>query len=679
MFTHAQQAVSQQPDSSSLAAAGSRYVSTFRSTERLLADGAQALWHGGDLRRSRDLFETAYRRALREENPGATASAVLGQAGLWVHEYQSMTAAAVALDRLRRAAQSADPARDGPLALRLRARLAAEADHRSAGHGAILAVVEEARRAADPIAVAEALNLAHQCLMAPGHGPLRLRVAHDLIAESARTRRPGDLVLGSLWRTVDGILCGSADARGGLDQLRALLSSRPHLAALHCARAIEVMFAIRAGRFEHVERLAQECADAGAEAGQSAAATWHAAHLIATRWYQGRITELLPLVRRVAAAPNLSPVDYSFQAWLALACAAAGEDRQARATLAGLTGHGQSLAAVPRSGSWLVALYGVVEAAYLLGDRETAQQAYQLLLPYAALPAMAGPAVTCFGSVEHALGIAQLTLGRNQAAAGHLTRAVDHNAVLGHFPAAALARHRLAAALDDGHHAESAQRDAAELGMTLPIPPATHRTDNAAATPTCQRHGRDWHVHARGRTIEVEHCRGLAYLAVLLANPGREIPALDLAAGPGHAAGAPAADLADPAAPTSRAPAAQPLLDERAVRQYRQRLNALLQEIEDCGARGDGERAARARAEHAWLHRQLHSAAGLAGRPRAFPSDRERARVAVGKAIRRALARIAEADAEIGLLLAAGVRTGLRCSYVPGPAADAATAEPEPA
>ena len=59
--------------------------------------------------------------------------------------------------------------------------------------------------------------------------------------------------------------------------------------------------------------------------------------------------------------------------------------------------------------------------------------------------------------------------------------------------------------------------------------------------------------------------------------------------------------------------------------------------------------------------------AGLAGlsRTRAFPDQPERARVAVGKAIRRALARIAEADAVIGEHLRQTVHTGVRCSYWP--------------
>jgi hypothetical protein len=60
------------------------------------------------------------------------------------------------------------------------------------------------------------------------------------------------------------------------------------------------------------------------------------------------------------------------------------------------------------------------------------------------------------------------------------------------------------------------------------------------------------------------------------------------------------------------------------------------------------------------------SVAGFSGRVRSFPDQGERARVAVGKAIRRALARISEADPILGEHLRQAVHTGIRCSYWPG-------------
>jgi hypothetical protein len=578
-------------------------------------------------------------------------------------------------------------------------------EDRPAGHDVVLAVVEEARRAGGPVAAAQALALAHHRLLRPGLSELRCRVAEDLIAEGSRTLRHSDTLTGLLWRAVDFILDGDARAARCLTELRGLLAVRDQPTVRFVLQAIEVMLEVRAGRFEQAELRAADCAALGAEVGDVDAAAWHASHLIAIRWYQGRIAELVPLIRRIAAAPSLSPADHSYQSAPAVAAAAAGNRGEALEALAAACDRG--LHRVPRSGSWLVAMYGIVEAAYLLGEREIAEQACRLLVPYAALPAAAGPAVSCFGSVEHALGLAWLTLGDPGKAAAHLRRAVAHNTALGHFPAAVLARHRLAAALARSprlhaqarSQARTARRDAGELGMALPgapgtvtpgtvtpgtvtpgtvtpgtaaraarqaavaVPAASYVPASTAMPPiavSCRRQGRHWQIQAAGRTVLLDHCRGLAYLAVLFANPGNEIPALELATGPN-----PTAYAQGTVAEISRAPAVQPLLDEQALWQYRHRIKGLQQVIEDCQARGDRARAAQARTECDWLRAQLRSASGLTGRMRSFPTTEERARVAVGKAIRRALARIAEADHELGLLLAAGIRTGRRCSYAP--------------
>jgi hypothetical protein len=71
------------------------------------------------------------------------------------------------------------------------------------------------------------------------------------------------------------------------------------------------------------------------------------------------------------------------------------------------------------------------------------------------------------------------------------------------------------------------------------------------------------------------------------------------------------------------------------------------------------------RAERDWVLGELTGATGLAGRPRLFPDEAERARIAVGKAIRRTLARLHEADPVIGAHLRDTVHTGMLCSYRP--------------
>jgi hypothetical protein len=608
--------------------------------------GARALWEDGDLRTARDCFEAAYRRAERDADALALAESALGLAGLGVHEHRGFAEAVAVRDRLRRAAATVAP--DSPLGLRLHARLAAESDYRSAGYTAVLGAVERAARATDPVPVAEALNLALHCLLGPDHSARRRLLATRLAR--VRTPRRGDLLMALLWGTTALVLDGDPGAVRSLARLRAALAERGHGVVGRTAQALDVMFQIRAGRFEEAELTAKECADAGGAAGHPVAPAWHAAQLVSIRWYQGRLAELVPLLDETVALPSLGPTDYSVQSALALARAVSGDTRRARGALAGLTGY--PLAGLPRSGTWLATLYQVVETAYLLGDAQTAAEAYQLLRPYAQLSATVGPGVTCFGSVEHALGLARLTTGDVAAARAHLDRAVHADDSLGHRPAAALARLRLATLFPAVANGVTANR------VTTNRP--TTATGAALGPASCRRQGRRWRVEAAGRVAVVDDCRGVAYLAVLLAHPGQEIRAVDLAAGPTG----PAPD-GRPAPMVNEPWGNQSLLDDRAIAQYRRRLATLDEEIGDRQAPGGPARAAQARAERDWLRGQLRSTTGLGGRARAFAGADERARIAVGKAIRRALRSIADADAELGRALSAAVRTGLRCAYHP--------------
>ena len=145
----------------------------------------------------------------------------------------------------------------------------------------------------------------------------------------------------------------------------------------------------------------------------------------------------------------------------------------------------------------------------------------------------------------------------------------------------------------------------------------------------------------------------MLHLAVLIANPRREIPASELVSG-----------LASLGGDTG---VGQQALDPQAVRAYRSRLKQLNAELDELEAGSSpADQAASLRAERDWVIAQLATAAGIGGRTRLLPDEGERARVAVGKAIRRALARITEADAEIGDHLRERLHTGKRCSYWPG-------------
>jgi hypothetical protein len=615
--------------------------------------GARAQEVDGDLRASRQSFERAYQLAERAGDVQAMARAALGLAGLWVSERRTLTGAVMLQARLEHVLPLLDP--HSSLALRIRIRLAGEADYVQGGHEAILAALDAARAAADPESLAEALSLAHHCLLGPEHVQRRRDLTVELIKASFRTGRRSDLLMGLLWQTVDSYSAGDPHAGRHLGELRDQLEQQNHLAVAFVVSAIDVMLAIRAGRFDDAESLVGVCAASGAAAGDVDHDWWSGAQLVTIRWYQGRLAELLPVLRGQVHSPDLSAVDNSAVAALAVAAALGGDLRTAASSLGTLCG--SDLAQLPRSSSWLGTMNGVVEAAYLLGDADVSARAYDLLRPYADLPMLGSLGITCFGSVQHALGVASLTSDHLDGAISHLRAAVQHNLALAHWPAVVASRQRLAQAYRRRGQPGDADAARGELGtavseaatLGLPVPDGDVRGP-AGPYAECRRAGRKWALAWQDRSVLMEDSIGMAHLAVLVANPRQEIPAADLAAGLAAlgAAGA----------------SAHPVLDQAAITEYRNRLKWLDTELGQLEP-GDGEDRTAARAERDWLVAQLASTTGLGGRVRSFPDEGERARVAVGKAIRRALSRIAEADPVLAGHLRQTVHTGVRCSYWP--------------
>jgi DNA-binding SARP family transcriptional activator len=446
--------------------------------EALIARGAQALHEAGDLRTSRRWFEEACRAAEEVGDSRALAEAAIGLGGIWVHEHRNAATRARVQSWQSRAMAVSTVGSDAHLLLR--ARMAAETDYLNGRHDSVLAMLEEARQREDPRLLASVLSMTHHCLLGPAHAGLRADLAQELLRTASHTGRRADRLMGLLWRSVDLLMAGDPHAQRSLGQLSAELAEGDHLAVSFALQAIQVMLATRAGDFDRAEQMAGECVAAGEIAGDADAAGWYSGQIMAIRWFQGRITELLPTLTGQVHAPDLSVIDDSLIAALAVATATNGDRREAASALARL-GHGD-LTELSRSSIWLVTLYGAVEAAALLADRDTATTAYALLKPFAQLPMTVSLAVTCFGSVEQALGVASLTTGHQERAISHLQRAVRANLALEHWPATCLSRHRLAQALDqrngpgDGVEAAReralAEREAAEFGMVLPPEPS---------------------------------------------------------------------------------------------------------------------------------------------------------------------------------------------------------------
>lgn len=169
------------------------------------------------------------------------------------------------------------------------------------------------------------------------------------------------------------------------------------------------------------------------------------------------------------------------------------------------------------------------------------------------------------------------------------------------------------------------------------------------------REGEYWTIGGR-RRFRLRDSKGLGYLARLIAEPGREFHALDLASD-----GATVARLDQ----TTLSP-----LDAEARRAYAERIADLETTLERAESDGDLARASVARDEIEWIRSEIAAAYGLGGSARPGPTPAERARQSVTKAIRVAIGRIADEDPELARHLDRGVSTGTFCSYDPHPGAE---------
>jgi hypothetical protein len=145
--------------------------------------------------------------------------------------------------------------------------------------------------------------------------------------------------------------------------------------------------------------------------------------------------------------------------------------------------------------------------------------------------------------------------------------------------------------------------------------------------------------------------KGLWHLRALLARPHQPVAALSLI-GASSEEPLPTADTG-------------PVLDREALRQYRQRLAELDDELDAAALRGDRKRQVERSAEREALIEELKRATGLGGRPRRSGSPAEKARVNVTRTIRHAIGELASRAPDLAAHLEESIVTGVSCCYEP--------------
>ena len=176
-----------------------------------------------------------------------------------------------------------------------------------------------------------------------------------------------------------------------------------------------------------------------------------------------------------------------------------------------------------------------------------------------------------------------------------------------------------------------------------------------AGSATLESHGGWWTATCEGTSVRLKDTKGLRYVAELVRNPGAERHVLDLV------------DRVEGVGEVDRRALgdAGPLADSGARTAYRHRIEELRAEIDDAQADGRDEAAIALQEELDFLIVQLTQAFGLGGRERVAGSAAEKARLNVTRALRAALAKLADALPQGGPALDRRVRTGLYCAYEP--------------
>ncbi len=193
-------------------------------------------------------------------------------------------------------------------------------------------------------------------------------------------------------------------------------------------------------------------------------------------------------------------------------------------------------------------------------------------------------------------------------------------------------------------------RDQATAGQIAELLEQTSRVEPLMSA-TLRPEGGVWHVAFNGTNVHVPDMKGLWHLRELVSRPRAPVLALSLIAAPTE----------DPV-PVGDA---GPMLDREALRQYRERLADLDEELDDAEAKHDVARHAKGSAEREALLKELARATGLGTKPRRTGSPTERARLNVTRTIRHAITYLSTALPELAEHLDESLATGVSCCYEP--------------
>jgi tetratricopeptide (TPR) repeat protein len=644
----------------------------------LLALG-DALARAGEHAAAKATFLEAAGIAKRAGLPDRLAHAAVGYGGriVWTRAGNDLHVVPLLEDAI-----AALPEDDTPTRVRLMSRLACARrsdPEREAAARLSEEAVAMARRIGDAVTLSYALN-AHDAAHWWYDNPRqRLDLSHEL-AKVARESGDGERVAEAHMAQLAALL-----ELGRISEAEAVLAEIARIAdeirqpsQQWISIAVRAMLADFRGEFALAEELMRDAV----QVGDPAMAEEHfRAQDLRLRREQGRFDGLEAAMKRAADEFWWYPMHRCFLAELYADLDRAADARRVFDQL--IANDFEAL--LPRDNEWLVSATVVADVCVYIGDADCARKLYDKLLPVAD-QCVVGLAECARGSVARSLGVLATLLADYDEAEQHFRVALAANERMGAQPWVARTQHGYAQLLLARDAPGDRERAGELLGTALDtarslgmVTLATRVEEACGATASPPRHvralfrreGEYWSVVYEDDAFRLKDSKGLHYLARLLAAPGEELHALDLASGGLSHVGAVEAPTVEELEVSSLGDAGE-YLDAQAKAAYRGRIAELQEEIEEAQAWNDPEKGAKAREELDFISRELSAAVGLGGRDRRVASSAERARVNVTRAIKAALTRIDAHSPALGAHLERTVRTGTFCSYSPDPRLDTA-------
>jgi class 3 adenylate cyclase len=282
--------------------------------------------------------------------------------------------------------------------------------------------IEIARAAADPAALAHALNYSSWAIAVPDTLHERQRMSDELVELAQSLNDPWLSFWGAARRMIVSMETGHRPrVESGLAEVRALAASVPQPYIAYLRLLLESTFALIQGDLQASEQWAIEAFQAGTASGEPDAMPTFGAQLLYVRYFQGRAGELVEQTVQLASEEDSLP---GWRAGAALALLESGREDEARQLALA-----EDLQSVPWDQVWSLAMIGWVEACSRLGVLDRTGELYELLAPFSGQMAASGALVNT--SFAWALGRLAATLERYEVAEGHFAAAAEIEARFG--------------------------------------------------------------------------------------------------------------------------------------------------------------------------------------------------------------------------------------------------------